>query len=156
MTTGRAGYIVSPSLEIKIGYGRGQAVGELVIGASVGLGVGDAAGPLVGPPVGATEGEEDGPPVGPAEELAVGDALGAELSVGASDGANDGKELPLGAALGSPHSTLMGSQGSSMRYAQNSYSPPISEMSLTLQASHSSGSNSSSMYTTTVTLANPS
>ena len=69
---------------------------------------------------GEAEGEVLGPAVGPAEGLAVGKALGSELSVGFLDGAELGKKLPLGAALGSPHSTFIGSQGSSTRYAQNS------------------------------------
>jgi len=60
-------------------------------------------------------------------------------AVGVADG-----EL-LGEDDGSPHSTPIGSHGSSTRYAQNSNSPPNSVKSSTLQASHSSGSKSSSM-----------
>jgi hypothetical protein len=79
----------------------------------------------------------------------VGALLGAGLFVGLSLGADDGKKLPEGAVLGSPHSTLVGSQGISNRYAQKF--SPISLKSSTSHASHSSGLKDASMYTTTVT-----
>jgi len=98
----------------------------------------------------------EGDPLGAELGDVEGNEEGALLTVGLSLGADEGKKLPDGAALGSPHSTLTGSQGISTRYAQKVFFPPKSDKSSTLQASHSSGSKSSSMYTTTRTLAEPS
>jgi hypothetical protein len=106
---------------------------------------------------GASDGEALGLPegesLGEADGDAVGLELGEELSVGLLDGALLGKKLPLGALLGSPHSTLIVSQGISMMYAQKV--PLMSIKSSTTQAVHSSGSKSLSMYTTIVALVIP-
>ena len=64
----------------------------------------------MGPLLGLLEGESLGDSDGDFD----GASLGWELFVGLSDGTVLGKKLPLGAALGSPHSTLMVSHGISM------------------------------------------
>jgi hypothetical protein len=53
----------------------------------------------------------EGESVGESEGDVVGLTLGEELFVGLSEGILLGKKLPLGAALGSPQSTSIGSQG---------------------------------------------
>merc|ERR1712238_646595 len=103
IATGRSGYMVSPSFAIKIGSDGGHLVG-LVVGGTV-------AAVRVGLLVGVEIGYKDGPSLG----VRLGPSLG--LRLGPSLGATDGEGV--GAALGFPHSTLTGSQGSSTRYAQN-------------------------------------
>jgi len=150
---------VGESLGDALGPPDGEFEGES-LGDELGLFEGELLGPPDGIPDGRSDGAELGLPVGPSLGLLEGEslgefdgevegfALGSELLVGVSDGALLGKKLPLGAALGSPHSTLIGSQGISILYAQKF--SPISLMSSTSQASHSSSSKSVLMYMTTV------
>ena len=111
MVIGDAGYIVSPSLEIKIGTDSGHVGGTIssmildggelgvkvgpedgeVVGVAVGVAEGAAEGEEVGVAVGVAEGEVVGVAVGVAEGEEVGLALGLVLSVGDSDGAELGK-----------------------------------------------------------------
>lgn len=121
-----------------LGLPEGPPEGD-ALGLVDGLPEGDELGLSDGDPLGLV----DGTPLGDLDGDAVGLELGAALLVGLSEGALLGKKLPLGAALGSPHSTLMVSQGISTLYAQNV--PPNLLRSSTLQASHSSRSNSSSI-----------
>jgi hypothetical protein len=103
----------------------------------------------VGNALGVPEGES----LGEADGDALGLELGKELFVGLSDGALLGKKLPLGALLGSPHSTLIVSQGISILYAQKV--PPNSLRSSTSQAVHSEATKSSPMNTIIVALVIP-
>ena len=95
MVIGDAGYIVSPSLEIKIGTDSGHVGGTIssmiLLGGELGVKVGLEDGEVVGVAVGVAEGEEVGVAVGVAEGEEVGLALGLVLSVGDSDGAELGK-----------------------------------------------------------------
>jgi hypothetical protein len=111
IATGRSGYMVSPSFAIKIGSDGGHLVG-LVVGGPVAA---VRVGLLVGVEIGYKDGPSLGVRLGPSLGVRLGPSLG--LRLGPSLGVTDGEGI--GAALGFPHSTLTGSQGSSTRYAQN-------------------------------------
>merc|ERR1719182_333446 len=94
MVTGGAGYIVSPSMSIKIGSEGGHNVGESV-GESVDkLGPSDGTrdGPSEGMRDGPSDGARDGPSEGMRDGLGVGPPVGAAVGdkLGPSDGARDG------------------------------------------------------------------
>jgi len=98
---------------LPLGEELGLEDGKFVLGTLLGIALGFKLGTELGfaLPLGVELGLKDGTTDGLLE--------GIELFVGTDEGAELGKKLPLGALLGSPHSTLICSQGIIKLYAQN-------------------------------------